>query len=189
MRGRRGRRGPAAVPLSMPVPLRVLSKARSKSGMTLVETLAALLLTALATAVLLAGTQTAFQVYAKNTFLADSQTVSDTILTAFSDVLRYAEAVDTDAAGQVTAYSCSSYGLAGENITVGGGAAVGEGRLFLDRAQTVPLLSDLSYSGMEVSDFLLQYEDGVFTCSYRLRDKTHSLTSDLFTFSLRTLSV
>ncbi len=165
---------------------RFLVKSRGKQGLTLVETLAALLLIAIATSVLLAGVQTAFQVYIKNTFAADSQTVSDTILTAFTDVLRYAGAVETDGSGHVTAYTNLGYGMAGQCITIGTGAV--QGMIFLDGAQTVPLLSDLSYSGMEVTDFVLQYEAGVFTCSYRLQDGANSLTSDIFTFSLRTLN-
>ena len=161
-------------------------KGRADRGMTLVETLLALLLITMLTAVLLAGSQAAFQVYVKNSFVADSQTVSDTIVTALSDVLRYATQVETDAAGAVTAYTSTAYQVTGEQITIGADAAT-DGMIFLDGAQTIPLLSDLSYSNMQVTEFALTYEDGVFTCSYRLRDISHSLTSELFTCSLRTL--
>ena len=179
---------------------------RSRNGMTLIETLAAVLIIALLTSVILSGSQAAFHVYVQNTFAAESQNVADTINKALSDVLRYAVNVKTDEDGYVTAYTNSSYGVTNGVICLGQTSSDDEGLIFLDyygedNDRNIFLLSDLSYSrfrvvpedydpdeGGDVSFFDLRFSDGVFAGSYRLYDPLSHRVSDVFMFSFRAVN-
>jgi len=183
---------------------RLTCASRCRAGMTLTETLMAVLMITLLTSVIAAGIMAAFRVNIQSTFASTSQVVSDTIDLALSDVLRYAADVETDGSGNVTAYTNSGYGIAGGKLCVGTGDDRGLIYLKYDGADSdgnVLLLSDLSYSGLLVvpgdydpdtgSDsgaFDLRYADGVFSGSYRLYDPVNGLLSDLFTFSFRSVN-
>ncbi|MEY8354657.1 type II secretion system protein [Lachnospiraceae bacterium 54-53] len=183
-----------------------LLRLRGRKGMTLMETLAAVLIIALLTTVVLSGSQAAFRVYVQDTFASESQNVSDTINRALSDVLRYAVNIKTDSDGRVTAYTNSSYGVTDGLICLGQASSADEGLIFLDYygegdSGNILLLSDLSYSRFRVvpadydpdksgdsSSFDLQYSGGLFTGSYRLYDPASQLLSDTFIFSLRAVN-
>jgi len=177
---------------------------RRRRGMTLTETLVAVLIIALLTAVIATGIMAAFRVYIQSTFASASQMVSDTVDMALSDVLRYATDVETDGSGNVTAYANTSYGVTDGKLRVGTDDDLGLIYLKYDGADSagnVLLLSDLSYSGLLVvpddydpdtgvnsGTFDLRYADGVFCGSYRLYDPVNRLLSESFTFSFRTVN-
>lgn len=174
-------------------------------GLTLVETLTAMLLISLLSVIILVGTHAAMRVNFQETFLAESQTVADTIEQALSDVLRYAVQVETDPSGAVTAYSNKAYGVYDGVLRVGM-AAEDEGLLYLyyageGAAENILLLSDLSYSGLKLvppdyvpgdgsdrSEFDLRYSQGVFIGSYRLYQPRQGLLSEKFEFSFRAVN-
>lgn len=173
-------------------------------GLTLVETLTAMLLISLLSVIILVGTQAAMRVNFQETFVAESQTVADTIEQALSDVLRYAIQVETDHSGTVTAYTNKAYGVYDGVLQVGT-AYEDEGMLYLyyigeGAAENILLLSDLSYSGMMLvspdyvpgdgidSNFDLHYSQGVFAGSYRLYLPRQGLLSEKFEFSFRAVN-
>lgn len=177
----------------------------SRAGMTLVETLMAVLIITLLTSVIFIGSQAAARVTVQDTFAAESQSVADTINRALSDVLRYAEDITTDSTGRVTAYTSSEYGISDGSLRVGTGSE-DAGHIYLvygsaGSADNLPLLSNLSYSGLmvvpedytpgsgaDISGFDLRYSDGVFAGSYRLYDSAHHLLSDSYEFSFRAVN-
>lgn len=183
-----------------------MHKLYQKKGMTLMETLAAVLMVTLLSTVILSGSQAAFRVYVQDTFTSESQLVSDTINKALSDVLHYAVNVKTDTNGKVISYTNRNYGVTGGNIQVGQDSGVDEGRIYLDfhgvgSKDNLFLLSDLSYSGLQVVPpdydmsgssnmeiFDLHYSEGVFTGRYRLCNKKKHLLSDVFSFTFRAVN-
>lgn len=179
-------------------------KLRSRSGMTIVETLMAVLIIALLTSTILIGTQAAMRVTYQETFVAESQSVADTINRAFSDVLRYAQNVNTDDDTRVTSYSNAAYGVTGGAIRVGTDTT-DAGHIYLAYAgegdpENIFLLSNLSYSNLKVvpadftpgasldSRFDLHYKDGVFTGSYCLYDSARRLVTEPYTFTFRAVN-
>lgn len=179
-----------------------------RAGMTLVETLMAVLIITLLTSVIFIGSQAAARVAVQDTFAAESQSVADTINRALSDVLRYAEDITTDSAGRVTAYTSSEYGISDGSLRVGTGefGTQDTGHIYLlyvvgDKDASISLLSNLSYSGLmvvpadytpgsgaDISGFDLRYSGGVFAGSYRLYDSAHHLLSDSYEFSFRAVN-
>lgn len=186
---------------------RAVSKLRGRSGMTLVETLMAVLMITLLTAVIFIGSQAAVRVTVQDTFAAESQSVADTVNKALSDVLRYSENVTTDDSGKVT-YTNSGYGITEGSLRVGTNESgiQDKGHIYLlyvagDKDASIFLLGNLSYSGLwvvpdkadydtgdDISGFNLRYTDGVFTGSYRLYDPMHRLLSDSLPFSFRAVN-
>lgn len=179
-------------------------KLRSRSGMTIVETLMAVLIIALLTSTILIGTQAAMRVTYQETFVAESQSVADTINRAFSDVLRYAQNVTTDDDSKVTSYSNAAYGVTEGAIHVGTGTT-DAGYIYLayvgaGDTGNIPLLSNLSYSNLKVvpadfspgssldSRFDLRYKDSVFTGSYCLYDSERQLVTKPYTFTFRAVN-
>ncbi len=181
---------------------RATRRLRSHAGMTLVETLMAVLIITLLTSVIFIGSQAAARVTVQDTFAAESQSVADTINRALSDVLRYAEYITTDSEGRVTAYTSSEYEISDGSLCVGTGTE-DAGHIYLSTGGTgnIPLLSNLSYSGLmvvpadytpgsgdDISGFDLRYSGGVFAGSYRLYDSAHHLLSDSYEFSFRAVN-
>lgn len=183
---------------------RNLRVGRGCRGMTLMETLAAVLILSLLSVLILSGSHAALSVYEKSTFASESQNVSKLIDTALSDVLRYAQSVAVDEQGNVTAYTNSAYGVRNGRICVGTGEN-DRGMLYLnsdpqDPEDRVPLLSNLSYAGLCVvpadddpavggdSTFSLTYSDGVFSGSYRLYRPAGGLLSQIYQFHYRSIN-
>ena len=176
---------------------------RGRAGMTLVETLTAVLIVALLTAVIAAGVTASLRIRAQSTFASESRTVSDTVDSALSDVLRYAVDVETDGGGAVTAYTSAGYGVTDGRLCVGTGDE-DRGMIYLNRGGApgdVLLLSKPSYSGLRVvadtddpdagggsDSFDLRYSGGVFSGSYRLYDPVGGLLSEPCEFSFRALN-
>lgn len=179
-------------------------KLRCRSGMTIVETLMAVLIIALLTSTILIGTQAAMRVTYQETFVAESQSVADTMNRALSDVLRYAQNVTTDDDTRVTSYSNAAYGVTDGMLRVGTGTK-DAGHIYLAYAGegdsgNISLLSNLSYSNLKVvpadftpgtslsSRFDLRYKDGVFTGSYCLYDSARQLVTEPYTFTFRAVN-
>lgn len=178
-------------------------KLRSRSGMTIVETLMAVLIIALLTSTIVIGTQAAMRVTYQETFVAESQSVADTINRALSDVLRYAQNITTDDDSRVTSYSNAAYGVSDGILHVGTGTN-DAGHIYLVYASEdtgkIPLLSNLSYSNLKVvpadftvgssldSRFDLRYKDGVFTGSYCLYNSERQLVTEPYTFTFRAVN-
>lgn len=179
-------------------------KLRSRSGMTIVETLMAVLIIALLTSTIVIGTQAAMRVTYEETFVAESQSVADTINRALSDVLRYAQNVTADGDTRVTSYSNAAYGVTEGAFRVGTGTK-DAGHLYLvyvgeGDSGNIPLLSNLSYSNLKVvpadftvgssleSGFDLHFKDGVFTGSYCLYDSARQLVTEPYTFTFRAVN-
>jgi type II secretory pathway pseudopilin PulG len=186
---------------------------RKSAGFTLVETLVALLLVVMMTTVVAVGIQASVRVLAQDTFAAESQSVADTINKALSDVLRYAQDVETDGEnGLVKTYSCPAYGINGGKMRVGKPDEEQDkeqdepGQIYLTDGKNFTLLNSGAYSGLRVvppdstldtlSDnedknedkFELYYKDGVFSGSYRLYDEKNRLLSQEYPFSFRTVN-
>jgi hypothetical protein len=166
---------------------RLSGKLSGRRGMTLTEALTAVLMIALLTAVVMTGSGAAAGVYRQSVFFSESQTVSGTVDTALSDVLRYATAVETDSEGNVDFYTSPAYGITDGQIRVGTDAS-DRGLLYLDGGAF--LLSDISYSGLRVRDFTLKCDipSGVFSGSYRLYEPDGDLTSGNCAFSFRAVN-
>lgn len=164
-----------------------MKKLRKNKGFTLVETLAAMLIVVMISAVMVAGINSAITVYKKSTFLSESETLVSTLNTRLSDILRYAQYDSTDASAVVhfTNYS--------ENI--------GKGTLTLynDKIMIVPdnkgagpseyrgITSDISYTTMKISDFTLTYKDGVYSGSYKVTSSAVNTTPRTVKFSYMSL--
>ncbi len=76
-------------------------KLRSRRGMTLAETLAALAVFAILSVVLLYGVTAAWKVYLKAVIASEARTLQSTIVQALSDELRYAENIRIEADDEV----------------------------------------------------------------------------------------
>lgn len=176
-----------------------------KSGMTLLETLAAVAILALLSSMILAGSKAAVYSARKNTFAAECQTVSDTINTALSDPLRYATAVTVDDGNAVKAYTNPNYQISEGKITVGTGTDAqgisNAGLIYLDEGKL--LLKGAAYSSLEVvpadfqsgtaeipADFQLTYHNDThtFSGSYKLYDPVNKLLSKTCSFTFRTVN-
>lgn len=182
---------------------RTIPPRRGHAGMTLVETLAAVVMIALLTGVVAAGVTAAVHIRTQSAFASESQLVSDTINAALSDVLRYADDVETDGSGNVTAYTNAGYGVRGGTLCVGTGDG-DRGMIYLNNSGSsgsILLLSGPSYSGLLVvpdafdptadsvgAAFDLRYSGGVFSGSYRLYDPVSGLLSDTVEFTFRALN-
>lgn len=177
---------------------------RSRRGASLTETLVCVLILALMAGVIMTGSRTVARVYQAHTFVSESATVSDTINTALSDVLRYA-GVTASGDGTVGAYSSSSYGVENAQLQIYNGEIL----LSADTGENEKrLLNTATYSGLYVvkptfvvSDdisatvsrilsgtpetFTLSVEDGTVTGAYRLYDPFSGSLSEITAFSFR----
>lgn len=171
---------------------RLKRKIFSHSGVTLVETLTAVLILALLSGIILVGSRSMLTVYQGHTFTNESAMVSDTINTALSDVLRYA-------VPDGEKYTNTVYQFSGSYLRIR------EGKIWLpgDGKQT-GLLNSGAYSSLyvlegdvtEPPDDPINYSGtvplstaadnpGVISGSYRLYDPFSGKLSDPITFSYR----
>ncbi len=163
----------------------------NNKGFTLVETLAAVTVLLLMTAGLAIGVSAAAKTYRQMTFTNNSETLRDTINTAFSDVLRYARDVEAsgDADGHVY-FSTNDYQAA---VISGYVTLDKDGKLIVvnrkDRSIQNPFLNDKAYAGMHLEDFKLVYTEdngkGIFTGRYTITDKSEEYNkSGTFKYSV-----
>ena len=156
---------------------------KKNKGFTLVETLVAIVILLLMTAGLTIGISAAAKTYKQITFTNNSETLRDTINTAFSDVLRYARNIEAD--GQHVYFSTNDYqaGVISGYVTLDS-----EGKLIIvnrdDRSIQNSLMNDKVYAGLHLENFTLTYTEadadananagtgGIFTGRYTITDKT-----------------
>ncbi len=155
---------------------------KKNKGFTLVETLVAIVILLLMTAGLTVGISAAAKTYKQITFTNNSETLRDTINTAFSDVLRYARNIEVD---DHVYFSTNDYqaGVISGYVTLDS-----EGKLIIvnrdDRSIQNSLMNDKVYAGLHLENFTLTYTEadadanadagtgGIFTGRYTITDKT-----------------
>lgn len=155
---------------------------KKNKGFTLVETLVAIVILLLMTAGLTVGISAAAKTYKQITFTNNSETLRDTINTAFSDVLRYARNIEVD---DHVYFSTNDYqaGVISGYVTLDS-----EGKLIIvnrdDRSIQNSLMNDKVYAGLHLENFTLTYTEadadanadagtgGIFTGKYTITDKT-----------------
>lgn len=156
-------------------------KGRGKKGFTLTETLAAVLIVTLLTAVLAAGASAAVGIHGDALFASRGDLLAATLNTALGDVLHYAVDITE---GDPPAFQNAQYGLAGER----GSLLAGEdpegplyGQLYLSNAALagggtgpLPLVGGGAYSGLRVEGFTLTYDGELFTGGYTITDGAHT---------------
>lgn len=160
---------------------------RSRRGMTLLESLVAVLILALLAVTILAGGRTALRIYRQSTFASESRMLTQTINDALRDVLRYTTAVSTDDTGAVTSYTCPTYSVADGCLQVGTGTEAGQ--IFLDADGGTRLLTTAAYSGLYVQDFSVTCDGEYFTVTYALHDPLNNQTTDAAAFTCRGLNL
>lgn len=185
-----------------------MHRLHNKRGFTLVETLAAIIILVLLSGVVGVGVQTALKSYNTLTFASESDILSSTLYTALSDILRFSQWVppeDEDSASDDTVHFTSSkkHGIVNGSLLVlqgkiavdpensanggtnseGGGAAGNP-----DESESYYYLINAgAYSNLRISDFKLEYKDGVFSGYYIIENKGGTLQKKV-EFAFRSLN-
>lgn len=156
---------------------------RSKKGFTLVELLAALLILTLMLSVVSAGISMAFTIYRKSLFISESETLSATVDTALSDVLRFAENVATDKDGQVSMLTNDYYGISYSMIGIDSDG-------YIVYNTDLLLIGTGAYTSLRIKDFSLQYDNTahVFSGSYTIYNRKDTSMSKDFSFTFRSVA-
>lgn len=112
---------------------RLCSKLRDTRGASLTEMLVAVVILGLVTLAVSVGITSALPVYHDSVALSESSVLASTLSQALWDELRYARDVETDGAGNVTAFTSATFGpraaIGNEDgqITVSGKPLIGSG--------------------------------------------------------------
>lgn len=138
-------------------------KLRSRRGMTLAETLAALAVFVILSAALVVGTVAAWKVYQKAVVASEARTLQSTLTQSLTDELRYAGNIRTD--GDVVSFDSRTFGLGVSVSSADGKILVG----------TYELLPAKAYTKGLVADAAVSYSDGFFTVELVVR---HDLLPD-----------
>lgn len=134
----------------------MLKKLRGRRGVTLLETLLAVGILAIAITVISAGMPVALHVYKEAVASSEAGVLASTLTEAIADELRWA--TDPQADG---IYVSTVYG-AGAQITVDQGhLTVGDYPLVGERAYT---------NGLKVDKFECKYKDGTFEVHFKIQD-------------------
>ena len=133
-------------------------KKRIKKGFTFTETLVALLIVALLSAVVLTGIRSAWSVHDDALFSSESEILASTINTALGDVLHYSsyERNGSTATGSIVKISNQNYGI------LRGSLEVDDGKLYIkvsddEQSSKLVLISDGAYTNISVTSFRLSY--------------------------------
>lgn len=144
----------------------MIQKIHRKRGFTLVEMLVATILLVLVSLGVGMGTSAAFNVYKESLFSSEGDILCDTLNTALSDVLRYA--VYEDSKDEIVLFRNENYGV------TKGHFYLKDGLLYMTRDEAEPtdgttpllLVNQSSYSNLQIQNFSMRYQDGVFWGSY-----------------------
>lgn len=155
-------------------------KNRKKKGFTFVETLVALLIVSLLSAVVLTGIRSAWSVHDDALFASESEILASTINTALGDVLHYSsyDLNGSVATSDIVRISNQNYGILRGSIE----ADDGNGKIYIkvsddENSSRLVLISDGAYTNIKVKDFKLLYmshgqepdiPEGTFYGSYTL---------------------
>lgn len=136
---------------------RLLQKARSKGGFSLVETLVAIAILSILTSVAALGTGQALQMRNRSIALADAQTVASTAAQVMTDQLRYGRIDPARSSGDTVVFASGTYGasmcmgLDGDGYLVTRAASV-DGSGSLVQGATYALLGEDAYCGLCLTD-------------------------------------
>lgn len=178
-----------------------MKKLHKNKGFTLVETLAALIILVMLTLVVNTGVQVAVKTYRTLTFASESDLLSSTIYTSLSDVLRFAkwektEAGDADGSDPIIYITNEYYSMkTGHLLILDGKLAVNpeaaeggtEGTADSDTEKYYYLVNSGAYTNLKLTDFTIEYQDGVFSGTYTIENKSGDMKKEAnYTFrSLR----
>ena len=175
---------------------RSFGKLKSRLGYTLTEAIVSVLIIALLAVAISSGLTVAMKVYKQSLFTSNSEILEDTINAALSDVLRFADVNDSDAAGSGSAGSTDGSG--GDAVSADtvhfynkqytdsdeGYIAVSNGYIciFKDASDLdgALLVNTGAYDDIRASHFQMTYDSGTktFTGSYELKNDDGSLVKD-----------
>ena len=153
-------------------------KNRKKKGFTFVETLVALLIVSLLSAVVLTGIRSAWSVHDDALFASESEILASTINTALGDVLHYSsyDLNGSQGTSEIVRISNQNYGI------LRGDIEADDGKIYIkvsddENSSRLVLISDGAYTNIRVTDFSLKYmshsqsadyPEGTFYGSYTL---------------------
>ena len=153
-------------------------KNRKKKGFTFVETLVALLIVSLLSAVVLTGIRSAWSIHDDALFASESEILASTINTALGDVLHYSSYEQSGSQGtsEIVRISNQNYGI------LRGDIEADDGKIYIKvsddkNSSKLVLISDGAYTNIKVTDFSLKYmshdqstdyPEGTFYGSYTL---------------------
>lgn len=146
-------------------------KLKSRSGLSMVEMLAAVFILALLALVLHTGLQAAMESYHGSVAASETQLLLSTLSDALSDDLRYARQVELGPDGTLRSYHSDSYGE-GTTLTLGG-----DGQVY---AHGMRLLPPGAYrNGLYlVERMAVTYQDGCFTIDLKVREAKGSIHAE-----------
>lgn len=133
-------------------------KNRKKKGFTFVETLVALLIVSLLSAVVLTGIRSAWSVHDDALFASESEILASTINTALGDVLHYSsyDLNGSVATSDTVRISNQNYGI------LRGSIEADDGKIYIkvsddENSSRLVLISDGAYTNIRVENFKLLY--------------------------------
>ncbi len=148
---------------------RLLRKLNRRSGFTLTETLAVVIILLLVSGVVAAGMPVAANAYTKVVDSGNAQVLLSTVKTALREELSTATDIETtpvSGKNQLTYYRSARYGVMAE-LSVENGAIILEylqsDKSSMDPAVKRPLVSTAAATGLKVEYSSITYADGLFT--------------------------
>ena len=179
----------------------VIKKIQAKRGFTLIETLAALLITVMLSLIVATGISSAANAYRRAVFVSESEVLSSTINTALADLLRFAYNIKEDVTGEGNYYTFdnASYKLYNahfileteENSGLTYIAFVHDSGDVDDEGKPVPysLCSLGAYTSMTITDFQLDYspETTTFKGSYTLMSRSNTSFKKTIQFTYKSI--
>lgn len=147
-------------------------KLAERSGLTLVEMLAAVAVMALMGLVLTTGIQLALDSYHDMVAQSETELLLSTLADVLVDDLRYADDVKTDADDKLDSYTSDSYG---EQVKL----LVDDGKVYAhnDRGNKLRVLPDGAYGKGRyiVKTMDIEYKDGIFNLKLSVIEKNGTI--------------
>lgn len=183
----------------------VIKKIQAKRGFTLIETLAALLITVMLSLIVATGISSAANAYRRAVFVSESEVLSSTINTALADLLRFAYDInyvakeDVTGEGNYYTFDNASYKLDNAHFILE--TDVNSGLTYIafvhdsgdvdDEGKPVPysLCSLGAYTSMTITDFQLDYspETTTFKGSYTLMSRSNTSFKKTIQFTYKSI--
>lgn len=168
--------------------IRKALKTKKNKGFTLIETIAAMIVVVLISIVMVQGITSAISVYDRSTFISESQTLTSTINTEISDILRYAKFDYNDASGNPR-FTNYNYSIEKGTFTlVHGRIKIVPKDKDITPDKYTDLLAENTYSTLNIENFKLSYKDGVFSGSYKMSSSKIKVDAKTYTFYFKTLN-
>lgn len=154
----------------------IAKKLRSRRGLTLTETLAALAVFAILSVALVSGTTAAWKVYQKAVVASETRTLQSTLIQSLGDELRYASNIQI--VDGTVSFESETFGPAVSVTSTDGRIQIGKHDLLPKKAYTKGLSA-----AAEVS-----YHDGFFTVDLTIQHHLLPEGSRKTTFHIRALN-